>query len=213
MCENDKDSIFNEKLNCIEKRIDDTKYVVNIVITSLGIIFVAFAIFSGFSLKQERDSLHELRDDTERKINEMIGQSKKEPSIVCTTINGKPLEGSTIKGVLSGSKVTYHYMINNIGSGETTSLKSQMYSKEPLVIANTKASDEELFDYISVSLSQLHEDKKFVLPPGYATVLDGEFNIVSDKGKAKGIHPMMIKIYYGKDKPLKISFDILIENT
>ena len=102
-------------------------------------------------------------------------------------------------------------MIKNIGNGETTNLKSQMYSKEPLVIANTKASDEDLFDYVSVSLSMFHEERKFVLPPDYATVLDGEFTIVSNKEKAKGIHPMLVKIYYGKDKPLKISFNILIE--
>ena len=98
MCENEKNINFSEKLKCIEKRVDDTKHFMNIVITALGIIFVAFAVFAGFSLKQERESLHGLRDDTEKRINELIGQSKKEPKLICTTIKGRPLEGSTIRG-------------------------------------------------------------------------------------------------------------------
>ena len=211
MSENEKNNSFSERLKCIEKRVDDTKNFMNVVITALGIIFVVFVVFAGITLKQERDTLHRLKDDTEKRINELIGLSKKEPELICTTITGLPLEGSTINGTLNESKVTYHYMIKNIGNGETTNLKSQMYSKEPLVIANTKGSDEVLFDYVSIPLSLFYEERKFVLPPGYAIVLDGEFTIVSDKEKAKGIHPMLVKIYYGKDKPLKISFNIVIE--
>jgi len=211
MKKNENNKNYIEQLRSIEKRVDDTKLFTNIAISVVGAVFIAFAIFAGFSLKQERESLNRLEDDTEKKINELIGLSKREPELICTTIKGTKLQGSTIKGKLIGSKVKYHYMIKNTGNGETTNINSTMYSKEPLVIASTKGSDEDFYDYISPSLSWLQQKEKWVLPPGYATIMDGEFNVVSKRSKAKGIHPMLIKFYYGKEEPLKVEFNIIIE--
>lgn len=220
-----KITVLEKRLQGVEENIKTTISFTSIAISVVGVVFIGFTIYSGYNINRTYKVSKEIMADTEKKVANAVSKVdlalinlKKSPELKCYKVGTlEELNDSTIQPQKDNKQIRFNFSLHNISSVESGHIYFKCYTKDPLMISNIKGtSDETLYDYENsapAGTDRIGDSKSgyFRMPPDYSSIMEWGFDYKGKGEIPRGVHPVLLKIYYGKDMPLRIKFNILID--
>jgi hypothetical protein len=206
------DDEMKDRIDQIEKRVEDFKWYVGIV---GGLIVLMFGLVTGlFGVKAFFDAdaaRTELRESKKEIRDELLGIAGK-PEIILLGVNGSSLDNqdaaATVEPVGSTAfKLRFPYIIQNKGTGSSGSLFAKLYvQSDSLELANPNPSaDAANYKYEAYLTS--NEIQPNPLPAGVSVL--NYFWITVNARPGPGKHPAMLKFFYGQNQSVQATFQIV----
>ncbi|HRD50563.1 MAG: hypothetical protein JNK95_16845 [Candidatus Competibacter sp.] len=135
MISENHDQHTSQDLIHLERRFDDLKWYIGIMLGVITILFAGFTVFVGLNFSAEKTSLKEYKDSTKEELKEAIGISNAKPLLSLQTIDRRPLDGATITADYSRSDdgklwVSFIYVLRNEGNGRSGPIFQKIYSTD-----------------------------------------------------------------------------------
>jgi hypothetical protein len=195
-----------KRIENTEKRIEDVKWFIGVLIT----IIIVMSVLFGWNFSSEKDSLR----DFEKNLKEELGKSEPSAEIQILNPNGEDINGTKVKVDVSldpSTKDTFEiiipHIIKNKGLGSTGPLYCKTYTNAPL-ITDFKSTDESDFHYELTASPNEFDIKEF---PGQFS--ENRWDVIylkNGKRPPVGTYLVMIKYFYGKGKVTKATFKIIV---
>lgn len=207
------DKEVEDKITHFEKRIDDIKSFITLIVsagtTIIGILMIVFT----WNASSEKADLRSHKESLTKEIKEELGKRNKEADIELVTRDGKKLDGQVVIANVetyryfetindkpvdkTGILIELPFVIKNSGEGYSGRMTIKYYVKSPIKLTYP-STDEEDFDY-----EEYIAPRDTALPnfPGGLTYEYPFAIYLKDLSKPLiGKHNMLIKIYYGQGK-------------
>lgn len=211
-----------ESLKIFDAKLKLTTFIATISISALGVGIVALSIFSGVSLQSEKRDLISLRDrvseqvekkiellessigEQVKRIDTLVSKLEREPNVIALTIDNKPLEGQTIETNVKQDKLKIPIIFSNIGTERALLSVIAIYTKDELIFEksgkalNVKDYQHQKY-FLPEKVKNIPESVKY-LPAKLSYLINLETRIIKNDTKQTS-HPIMLKIFYGGEKP------------
>lgn len=196
-------------------------WVATIALTALGAGIIGIAIFVGVTLNSEKQILRDTEKEVRSTLKEHIQRIdlalqrvETKPDLVALSRIGEPLDGKTIKSTYIGSnRIQLTIILKNIGNRATDPIFIKWYTRDPIKLGEepAKSSDEPDYDYEAIT----DPNNPSQMPTTITKILPAQASITYNvNGKISGIDkshkkwPILVKIYYGGDKPFRAAFTV-----
>ncbi len=193
----------------LEKRIDDISRNINIMMSTVSVVFGVVAIIGFFSFQSEKTEIRMFRNEIRGEVDKALQQYSALPEIVLKATTGESLHNSVIKSeyIEDGGKIRFFFFISNIGESRTLPIYYVFYTREGLPL-NRLSGDEPDFKYAShIGPSKISEDSR-ILVPGQTRHWRARYTISTGSKPISGPHPVMVKFFYGGEEPAIARFQL-----
>jgi len=211
--EDKMDKEVEDKITHLEKRIDDIKSFITLIVsagtTIIGILMIVFT----WSATSEKSDLRSHKESLTKEIKEELGKRNKKADIELVTKDGKKLDGQVVIANVktyrysetindkrvdkTGILIELPFVIKNSGEGYSGRMTIKYYVKSPIKLTYS-STDEGGFDY------EEYIAARDTALPNFPGGLTYEYPfIIYPKDFSKpliGKHNILIKIYYGQGK-------------
>jgi len=200
---------LDEKVSAVDKRIGDVRWGVNLAFGLIGFVVALALVLGTLNLKAEKDGLQEFR----KEVKTEIGRGEASPDVELIGANRRPLADQTVVGKLAkdeagNSVLTLPYFIRNSGDGLTGRMYLKLYTRDGIPLVGESA-DEPNYKYeLAINPDQLNPNE---LPGKYEAQWVTRVSFGKDPGPARGSHPALIKVYYGKGRVARAPITIRID--
>ena len=205
-----------ERLEFINKRIDDNRaYVATIISSAAGILALLIIVFT-WNLNTEKNELKEFRTQLKEEVNTLLGKTKNHPKINLYSRNGDDLLGDVINVNVEIDEneelavIAVPIVLKNDGKAPTGEVTIKLYTKKGIQLWE-KTTFEKHYTY--ETYWQGKEDSGIPNMPGGGFAQPYHLNIWPENaGQINlGKHDVKVEIYYGNNLVTDAEFRVYIE--
>jgi hypothetical protein len=207
----------NDRLTSLEKRIDDIKWYIGVIITFLTVFFAVISYVFSENANSEKNGLIEFK----KEMREDLLKSAPPPEIQLYRDIDVPLEDGNIPAQIfvdSNKNVVLRFNIiaKNSGGSDANNILFKIYSSDPIKFVYLDGlSHKPVLKYSSDERSFKYEtfmpiNTGAVLPANITNGFDLDFNVLSSP--KPGIYPMLLKVTYGVNQLKRQKFNLIIKN-
>lgn len=208
------DQDVRDKLDLTQKRIDDNKTLVTVLISSITIIFSVFSFIAAMNFKSEKDGLRDFQQGIDRQVEKAIGSLSGSADLKIYTSSGKVIDEEVVDvRVISNSgsspgKIVLPFVIRNHGSGAGKNIILKAYTKDPIKLEYSAAFEDDYTYEVYASESShgipnIPANEHYAHPVKYWVFVENPVDI------DLGTYDTKLKLFYD-DKLKEVEFKIRV---
>lgn len=199
---------LDKRYAAVEKRIDDVKWLIGSLAGLFTVLFGVMTLILSWNYNNERTALREFQKD----LREDLGKAQPQADLELLGSNGQPLTGQRLNGEVERdengySAVSFRSTLRNKGSGSTGQMFIKMYTGAGLPMVSP-STDEPKFAYEVYFSPKDFEPNE--LPGQFSSSRDGRIVLHNKAEPSPGVHPVMIKVYFGKGRVTQAAFEVIV---
>jgi hypothetical protein len=206
---------IKDRFEQVDKRFDDFKTILTLGSVIITLIFGIISIFVTLNLQSEKASLREFEKELRDEVRSELGRLEEPAKVELYDLDQKPINGRNIPASFDttsdGSlRMTVKCILRNEGVSESGPVSIKIYTSNPIKLFYI-STDERGFNYEGyIPPKNLSPSE---LPGGLSIEMNFGFELDMKEIPANGTYPALFKLFYGKGKIAKASFNIIVRDS
>lgn len=208
-----------ERFEHTNKRIDDNKTMIQIVVSSGTAIFAVLAIVFTWNFNTEKNDLKAIKNEIKNEVNTYLGKNTLTPNIRLYTEEENPLDGSIIKVKVeedeqfgNSGRIPVPIILRNEGRGSSGEVTVKAYTKRGIELWD-KATFEKEYSYEEYWQGKENTGIPDLPPPNYSHRYPFMLYVNNAQKIETRIYQVKLKLYYGEGQTTSAEFKIdVVEN-
>ncbi len=209
------DKEVQERLDLINKRIDDNKTLITTIVSTGTAIFAVIAIIFTWNVNTEKNDLKELKKELKAEVDSFLGKSVEEPELRMFTRDGGTLSGATLDArveldeIEQQARIEVPVTFRNDGQAPTGEVTVKVYTKEEIRLWSETTFED---DYVYEMYWQGTSNTGIPNMPGGGFAYPYRFTLWPLNGEDIELKTYKVKlqIYYAKNKVAESEFHIAV---
>lgn len=211
------DQEMQERLDLINKRIDDNKTLITTIVSTGTAIFAVIAIIFTWNVNTEKNDLKELKRELKLEVETFLGKNIAEPELKMFTRSGASLSGATLNATVEMDefemlpRIELPVTFRNDGQAPTGEVTVKAYTKKEIRLSSDTTFED---DYEYEVYWQGTANTGVPNMPGGGFAYPYRFTLWPSNGEeiASKTHKVKLQIYYANDKVAESEFYIALVN-